>query len=171
MPIDLPRPPIYRRWSVILAGVIALAAIMAGLGWRGLQEVASPNPTSTTVPAATTTTLAEHDPATSEPSSFGATSKPDHVLWGQRGSPTGMGRSQGFRAPSVWRIEWSFDCSNFRKLGGGNFKITGNGAFARIQIQEFDVKASGSRTFTSGGYGHLVIDSVCKRWTVKAVPA
>ena len=168
MPIDLPKAPFYRRWSVILAGVIALAAVMAGLGWRGFQEVASPNPTTTTV-AVTTTTLAAQDPPTSEPSSVGPTSKPDDVLWEERDSTIGLRRSEGFRAPPVWRIEWSFDCGNFKKFGGGNFKITGNGAFARIQIQEFDVEASGSRTFRWGGYGYLVIDSVCKRWTVRAL--
>lgn len=170
MPIDLPKAPFYRRWSVILAGVIALAAITAGLGWRGLQDVASPNPTTTTVPA--TTTLPAPVPPTSEPqSSFGPTSKPDDVLWEERDSTIGLRRSEGFRAPPGWRIEWSFDCGNFRELGGGNFKITGNGAFAHVQIQVYDVEASGSQTFTRGGYGYLVIDSVCRRWTVRALSA
>lgn len=72
--------------------------------------------------------------------------------------------------PATWRIEWSFDCSNFKRLGGGNFKITGTGAFARVDIQELDVKASGTRTFTRGGYGHLLVDSVCTRWSVTVLP-
>jgi len=170
MPIDLPKAPFHRRWSVILAGVIALAVIMAGLGWRGLDEATSPNPTTTTVPV--TTTAPARVPPTSETSpSLETTSKPDDVLWQERDSTIGLRRSEGFRAGPGWRIEWSFDCSNFRKLGGGNFKITGNGAFAHVQIQVYDVEASGSQTFTRGGYGYLVIDSVCKRWTVRALSA
>jgi len=155
--MDLPNAPFYRRWSFILAGVIGLAAIAALLGWRGLQQVASP---ATTVPATTVTS----PPTTTPPTSFGSTSKPADELWKEQGSD--VGRSPGFRAPDNWRIEWSFDCSNFKKYRGGNFKITGDGAFNRVDIQEFDVKASGTRTFARGGFGHLLVDSVCKRWTV-----
>ena len=158
--MQLPNPPWYRRWSVILAGVIGVAAITAMLGWRGLQQVASPS--TTTTPPATAPGPAT---ATTGPAGQGTTTtRPPGVLWTRSGSD--VGRSPGFRAPSGWRIEWSFDCSNFRKFGGGNFKISGGGAFSRVQVQEFDVEASGSRTFTRGGYGHLVIDSVCRRWTV-----
>jgi hypothetical protein len=171
MPIQLPKAPFYRRWSVILAGVIGLAVIMAGLGWRGLQQVAAPNTTSTTV-AVTTTTVAEPDPATSEPpSSLGPTSKPDDVLWEELDSPASLRRSDGFRAPSVWRIEWSLDCSNFAQHGGGNFKITGDGAFEHIQIEKVAVRANGRKTFRRGGYGHLFVETVCDRWTVRVLTA
>jgi hypothetical protein len=99
---------------------------------------------------------------------MGPSSKPDEELWSYEGSD--VGRSPGFRAPYAWRIVWSFDCSNFKRYGGGNFKITGNGAFGQIQIQVFDIKASGRRTFNRSGYGRLLVDSVCKRWSVKALP-
>jgi hypothetical protein len=168
MPIELPKAPFYRRWSVILAGVIGVAAIMAGLGWRGFQEVASPNPTSTIV-AVPTTTLG--DPPTTSAPSQQTTNRPEDVLWEELNSSVGLRRSQVFLARPGWRIEWSFDCSNFRKLGGGNFKITGNGAFTQVQIQKFDIKGSGSESFSRGGNGYLVIDSVCKRWTVRALAA
>jgi hypothetical protein len=159
--MDLPNAPFYRRWSFILASVIGLAAITALLGWRGLQEVATPATTVTTLPA----TTMPSPPTTTSPSSIGPTSKPDAVLWDkQHGSD--VEKSPGFRAPSAWRIEWSFDCSNFKKLGGGNFKITGDGAFDQIQIQGTDVKASGTRRFTRSGFGHLLVESVCRDWTV-----
>jgi hypothetical protein len=165
--MQLPNPPWYRRWSVILAGVIGLATITALLGLRGLQEAADPSPTSptqATVVASTTTT----PPTTSRRSlESTSTTRGDGTLWERDGKDLGAATSPGFRAPSTWHIEWSFDCSNFRRYGGGNFKITGNGAFERIQIQEFDVEASGTRTFTRGGYGHLLVDSVCKRWHVR----
>ena len=117
------------------------------------------HPVPTTVTSPTTTT----PPASIEP-----TSKPTAPLWQESGS--GTETSPGFQAPATWRIEWSFDCSNFKRLGGGNFKITGTGAFGRVDIQELDVKASGTRTFTRGGFGHLLVDSVCKRWSVRALP-
>ena len=160
--MELPNPPWYRRWSVILAGVIGMAALVALLGLRGLQTLDPSEPTATTL--APTTTTAAAAPTTTRQSQ---STLPSEVLW--TGSGSDVGKSRGFRAPPSWHIEWTFDCANFRKFGGGNFKITGDGAFENIQIQEFDTGASGSRTFSRGGYGHLLIDSVCKRWTVTAV--
>jgi hypothetical protein len=164
--MELPNAPFYRRWSFILASVIGLAAITALVGWRGLQQVDPPAAAVTTLPATTitgpTTTL--------PPSSIAPSSKPADVLWSREAKDLSTLMSEGFRAPSVWRIEWSFDCSNFKRYNGGNFKITGNGAFGQIQIQVFDIKASGTQTFNHGGYGRLLVDSVCKRWSVKALP-
>jgi hypothetical protein len=164
--MELPNAPFYRRWSFILAGVIGLAAITALVGWRGLQQVDPPAAAVTTLPATTitgpTTTL--------PPSSIAPSSKPADVLWSREAKDLSTLMSEGFRAPSVWRIEWSFDCSNFKRYNGGNFKITGNGAFGQIQIQVFDIKASGTQTFKRSGYGRLLVDSVCKRWSVKALP-
>jgi hypothetical protein len=163
--MELPNPPWYRRWSVILAGVIGVAALVALLGLRGLQTTDPPGTTAATLaPTTTVTATTAAAPTTSgQPQS----TLPSEVLWTGTGSD--VGKSRGFRAPSSWHIEWSFDCANFKKFGGGNFKITGDGAFENIQIQEFDVQASGSRTFSQGGYGHLLIDSVCKRWVVTVV--
>ena len=167
--MDLPNAPFYRRWSFILAGVIGLAAITALLGWRGLQQVDPPATTGTTVPA---TTIASTT-TTTPPPSIEPTSKPTEPLteplWDIQ-SGKGTETSPGFRAPAAWRIVWSFDCSNFKRLGGGNFKITGTGAFERVDIQELDVKASGTRTFSRGGFCHLLVDSVCKRWSVTVLP-
>ena len=157
--MQLPNPPWYRRWSVILAGVIGLAAVTALLGWQGLQDVATPSTTVTTRPTP--------DTATTPPTSLrrpATTTRPPGLLW--RATDRDVRRGEGFRATGPWRIEWSFDCCNFRKFGGGNFKITGGGAFTRVQIQEFDVDGSGGQTFINGGYGRLQIDSVCEHWTV-----
>src|SRR4029453_10724852 len=110
--MELPKPPLYRRWSVLLAGVIGLAAITALLGWRGLQELGPPPPTT---PASPTTITVPS--TTAPPTSLEPTSKPDEVLWADVGSD--VKRSPGFRAPSAWRIEWEYDCSNFRDQGVG----------------------------------------------------
>jgi hypothetical protein len=161
--MELPKAPFYRRWSVLLAGIIGLAAIAALLGWRGLQQVATPA-TTTTTPS--TSAVVPTTTAPPPESSFGPTSKPDEVLWFYEGSD--VKRSPGFRTTGAWRIEWEFDCSNFRDLGGGNFKITGGSAFERVDIQADDLKGKGSgrQSFTQRGYGHLLVESVCKRWKV-----
>jgi hypothetical protein len=157
--MELPKAPFYRRWSFLLAGVIGLAVITALLGWRGLQEVASPATTTTAPP----TTFAAPT-TTGPPTSFGPTSKPADVLWAAEGSD--VRRSPGFRAPSAWRIEWEFDCTNFRDLGAAGFKITGGEALERVDIQANDLKGRGRKVFTQGGYGHLLVESVCQRWKV-----
>jgi hypothetical protein len=163
--MNLPNAPFYRRWSFILASVIGLAAITALLGWRGLQETDSRAAgTTTTVPQTTVTS----PPTTVPPTSLEPTSTSSDVLWDKKGHDTEA--SPGIRAPSTWRIEWSFDCSNFKKLGGGNFKITGTGAFGRVDIQAYNVKASGAKMYTGSGFGHLQVDSVCKSWHVTALP-
>ena len=163
--MELPNPPWYRRWSVILAGIIVLSAGVAAAGLRGLQGVGDPEPTVTTLASTTTVTrtTAAAPTTTRQPQSTVAS----EVLWTGTGSDNG--KSSGFRAPPAWHIEWSFDCSNFKAHGAGNFKITGDGAFEAIQIQEVDIEASGSRTYRLSGYGHLLVESVCDRWTVTAV--
>jgi hypothetical protein len=165
--MELPTPPYFRRSSVILAGVIGLAAIVALVGWQGLNDVPptpsttlTGSPSTTTPPGAVTTT-------TTPPTSFGPTSKPAELLWSAEGE--GGRRSPGFRAPDRWRIQWAFDCTNFERYGGGNFKITGDGAFEQIQIENVAIEASGTRRFTRGGYGRLRVESVCDRWTVTVI--
>ena len=155
--MDLPNPPFYRRWSFILAGVIGLAAITAMLGWRGLQQVPEP---ATTLPTTTVTT----PPTTTPPTSIGPTSKPADVLWDEQGSD--VARSKGFRAPDAWRIQWSFDCRNFKRYQGGNFKITGDGAFGDVDIQRFALEGRGTKRYSRGGFGHLQVNSVCRHWRV-----
>jgi hypothetical protein len=157
--MELPDAPFYRRWSFMLAGVIGLAAIVGLVGWRGFQH-ASPSTTSTTTTPATTAA-----PTTTTPTSSTSTSKPDEVLWEAEGSD--VRRSPGFRAPGAWRIEWEFDCSSFGELGA--FKITGGGAFERVDIQANELRGRGRRSFTRSGYGHLLVESVCERWRVRVL--
>jgi hypothetical protein len=161
-----PSPPWYRRWSAILAGVIVLAAFAALLGWRGLQQVASPSPT--TPPATTSAAESPTDPTSATQPAPTSSRETPNVLWREEGSDTH--RSRLFRAPGRWRIIWEFDCSNFPG-GQGNFKLTGEGAFDQILIQAFDDQAEGSQPVRGGGSGRLVITSVCDHWEVQAVRA
>ena len=130
------------------------------LGWRGLQNVATPA-TTTTVPS---TSTAAPTTTSSPTTSFGPTSKPADVLWSAEGSD--VRRSPGFRAPSAWRIEWEYDCTNFEDLGAAGFKITGGEALVGVDIQANEFKGSGRKAFTQSGYGHLLVESVCQRWKV-----
>jgi len=163
--MELPNPPWYRRWSVLLAGVIGVAAVAALIGVLGFQGADDPEPGVAGLVSATTvtSTTTAAPPTTRRPQSTLAPG----VLWTRTGSDNA--KSRGFRAPSAWHIEWSFDCANFKKFGGGNFKITGDGSYEDVQIQVVDDESSGSQTFNQGGYGHLMVESVCRRWTVTVV--
>ena len=156
--MQLPKAPFYRRWSVLLAGVIGLAAIVALLGWRGLQAIDPPTPT-TTAPPTTVVTPTTGPP----PTSAGPTSKPDDVIWEEEGSD--VQGSPTLQAPAAWRIVWEYDCTGFGP-GGGNFKITGDGAFKLVDIQQTDPRASGRKSYTRAGLGHLQVESVCDHWKV-----
>ena len=46
------------------------------------------------------------------------------------------------------------------------FKITGGEAFDQVDIQDDDLKGRGRKAFIQSGYGHLLVESVCKRWKV-----
>ena len=156
--MQLPNAPFYRRWSVLLAGVIGLAAIGALLGWRGLQQAEGPGPTTTAPPTTVITST-----TTAPPTSVRPTSRPDDVIWEQEGSD--VVQSPTLEAPVAWRIVWVYDCTGFG-TGGGNFKITGSGAFGRVDIQATKVKASGRMSYSRAGYGHLLVESVCDHWKV-----
>ena len=160
--MELPDAPFYRRWSVLLAGIIGLAVIVGVVGWRGFQQVASPSTTTTTPPTTVAPTT------TTPPSSQESTSKPDRILWQEQGN--GVVRSPGFRAPDAWRIEWEFDCTDWIDQGGaGNFKITGRGAFDQVDIQAYERKGRGRRSFAQRGYGQLLVESVCDSWSVRVL--
>jgi hypothetical protein len=106
------------------------------------------------------------EPAAILPTSTGDRLAPG-VLWQRRGS---IGTAGGrFAAPGRWRVVWSFNCRSFAKYGGGNFKLSGAGAFAEVSVQRFGVRGRGVLPVTGGGRGRLRIESVCDRWMVKAV--
>jgi hypothetical protein len=166
---DLPKPSLYRRmWLSILAvAVVAVAVTGAVLGWRLGQPPASPAPAATMPSAPTAGDRIEAAPLPTVSPSL-TTAKPQRgVLWQQTGSEVVSGSS--FSAPKKWRIVWSFNCQNFAAHGGGNFKLSGGGAFEKVSVQRFAVRAEGTAQVTGGGRGNLVIESVCQRWTVKAI--
>jgi hypothetical protein len=169
--VELPKPPWYRRFGVVvLAANLVLAAVLVAAVVALWPRAAAQRPGA----PATTAGLGQAgqllsdgpEPATILPTSTRARLEPG-VLWQRRGSAgTAGGR---FAAPGRWRVVWSFSCQSFAKYGGGNFKVSGAGDFAEVSVQRFGVRGRGVLQVTGGGRGRLTIESVCDRWTVKAV--
>jgi len=160
--VELPKPPWYRRFGVVflaanlLVAAVLVVAVVALWPRAAAQRPGAPATTAGLGPQAEQVV----------PTSTRARLAPD-VLWQQRGS-AGSVRGR-FNAPGRWRVVWSFNCQSFAKYGGGNFKLSGAGDFAQVSVQRFGVRGRGVLPVTGGGRGRLTIESVCDRWTVKAV--
>jgi len=169
--VELPKPPWYRRFGVVFvaANLVVAAVLVAALValWpRAAQRPVAPATTAGVGPQAGQLLPEGSGPAAILPPSTRVRLAPG-VLWQQQGSAgTAGGR---FAAPGRWRVVWSFNCQSFAKYGGGNFKLSGAGAFAGVSVQRVGVRARGVLPVTAGGQGRLIIESVCDRWTVKAV--
>ena len=169
--VELPKPPWYRRFGVIvLAANLMVAAVLVAavvaLWPRAAQRPGAPATTAGLGPHAEQVLSEGPKPAAILPTSTGARLAPG-VLWQQRGSAGSVGGR--FDAPGRWRVVWSFNCPSFAKYGGGNFKLSGAGDFAEVSVQRVGVRGRGVLPVTGGGRGRLAIESVCDRWTVKAV--
>jgi hypothetical protein len=168
--VELPKPPWYRRFGVVLlaANLVGAAVLVAAVValWPRAQRPHAPATTAGVGRHAEPVVPQGAEPVTILTASTRARLAPG-VLWQQRGS---VGSVVGrFDAPSRWRVVWSFDCQSFAKYGGGNFKLSGAGDFAEVSVQRFGVRGHGVLPVSGGGRGRLTIESVCDRWMVKAV--
>jgi hypothetical protein len=170
--VELPKPPWYRRFGVVFVaanlGVAAVlvAALVALWPRAAAQRPGAPATTAGVGPQAGQLLPTGPEPAAILPTSTGARLAPG-VLWQRGGSAGAVGGR--FAAPGRWRVVWSFNCRSFAKYGGGNFKLSGAGAFAEVSVQRFGVRGRGVLQVAGGGRGRLIIESVCDRWMVKAV--
>jgi hypothetical protein len=169
--VELPKPPWYRRFGVVVlaANLVFAGVVGAGvvaLGPRAAQRPVAPATTAGVGPHAEQVVPEGPEPATVLTASTGARLAPG-VLWQQRGSAGSVGGR--FDAPGRWRVVWSFNCQSFAEYGGGNFKLSGAGDFAEVSVQRFGVRGRGVLQVSGGGRGRLRIESVCDRWMVKAV--
>jgi hypothetical protein len=171
--VELPKPPWYRRFGVVVlaanlaVAAVLMAAVVALWPRAAAQRPGAPATTAGLEPRAEQVVPVGPEPATTVlPTSTRARLAPG-VLWQQRGSVGSVGGR--FAAPGRWRVVWSFNCQSFAEYGGGNFKLSGAGAFAGVSVQRFAVRGRGVLQVTGGGRGRLTIESVCDRWTVKAV--
>ena len=169
--VEVPKPPWYRRFGVVfLAANLVVAAVLVvavvALWPRAAQRPGAPAPTAGVGRHAEQFVPEGSEPAAVLPTSTTARLAPG-VLWQGRGSAGAVaGR---FAAPGRWRVVWSFNCQSFAKYGGGNFKLSGAGAFAGVSVQRVGVRGRGVLPVTGGGRGRLTIESVCDRWMVRAV--
>jgi len=171
--VELPKPPWYRRFGVVflVANLVVAAVLVAAVVALWPPAAQQPGDPATTVAMGSQPTQVGPDDAASAtilPSSTTARREPG-VLWQRRGRDAEVG--ERFQSPGRWRVVWSFDCRNFARYGGGNFKLSGGGAFNRVAVQRFGVRGHGSLPVTGGGRGRLIVESVCDRWAVKAVAA
>jgi hypothetical protein len=169
--VELPKPPWYRRFGVVFLAAnflvaAGLVAAVVALWPRAAQRPGAPASTARVGPQAEQVLPQGPEPATILPTSTRARLAPG-VLWQQQGSAGSVGGR--FHAPGRWRVLWSFNCQSFAKYGGGNFKLSGAGAFAEVSVQRFGVRGRGVLPVSGGGRGRLIIESVCDRWMVKAV--
>jgi hypothetical protein len=170
--VESPKPPWYRRFGVVFlaANLVVAAVLVAALValWprAAAQRPGAPATTAGVGPQAGQLLPTGPEPAAILPTSTRTRLAPG-VLWQRRESAGSV--SGRFAAPSRWRVVWSFNCRSFAKYGGGNFKLSGAGAFAEVSVQRFGVRGRGVLRVTGGGRGRLTIESVCDRWTVKAV--
>ena len=169
--VELPKPPWYHRFGVVfLAANLVVAALLVvavvALWPRAAQRPGAPATTAGVGRHAAQVLSEGPEPAAILPTSTRARLAAG-VLWQQRGSAGSVGGR--FDAPGRWRVLWSFNCQSFAKYGGGNFKLSGAGAFAEVSVQRVGVRGRGVLEVSGGGRGHLTIESVCDRWTVKAV--
>ena len=169
--VEVPKPPWYRRFGVVVVAanlVVAAVLVVAVVAlWpRAPQRPGAPATTPGVGRHAEQVVPGGPEPAAVLPTSTRARLAPG-VLWQGRGSAgSGSGR---FAAPGRWRVVWSFNCQSFAKYGGGNFKLSGAGAFAGVSVQRVGVRGRGVLPVSGGGRGRLTIESVCDRWMVRAV--
>jgi hypothetical protein len=170
--VELPKLPWYRRFGVVfvaanlVVAAVLVAAVVALWPRAAAQRPHAPATTAGVGPQAEQLVPQGPKPAAILPASTGARLAPG-VLWQRRGGAGSVGGR--FAAPGRWRVVWSFNCRSFAKYGGGNFKLSGAGAFAEVSVQRFGVRGRGVLPVTGGGRGRLRIESVCDRWMVKAV--
>jgi hypothetical protein len=170
--VELPKPSWYRRFGIVvlaanlLVAAVLVAAVVALWPRAAAQRPGAPATTAGVGPQAEQLLPEGPEPAAILPTSTRAHLAPG-VLWQRRGSAGSVvGR---FAAPGRWRVVWSFNCPSFAKYGGGNFKLSGAGAFAEVSVQRFGVRGRGVLQVAGGGRGRLTVESVCDRWMVKAV--
>jgi hypothetical protein len=82
-------------------------------------------------------------------------------------SGSGTKTTQKFTARGDWDLEWSYDCSSFGQAG--NFQVFADGPGFLAPVNQLDIRGTGVEHYHDGGEYYLTVNSVCNKWTVKAV--
>lgn len=138
------------KWLGIGFGIIVLLGVCSALlGGPSEDGTSTPAEPDQAPPAA---------PAANEPAA-------PVVLLELSGS--GTKTTQKFTANGDWDLEWSYDCSSFGQAG--NFQVFPDGPGFLAPVNQLDTQGSGVEHYHSGGEYFLTVNSVCNKWTIKAV--
>jgi hypothetical protein len=164
--VELPKPPWYRRFGVVVvAANLVVAAVLVGamvaLWPRAAQRPHAPATTAGVGHQAEQVVPQGPEPATILTASTRVRLEAG-VLWQKRG---GVGSVGGrFDAPGRWRVVWSFNCQSFAKYVGATSSClvavtsrrsrcsalgSGDGASCRSPVAA-EAASSSSRYVTGG---------------------
>src|ERR1700733_6700677 len=162
-----PQLPPRKSWPArhkVLTGLIAFGAIVI----IAIAANAAGSSSSSTDAAgvATTAPTPPSAAATAAPSSAAATTAPAaHTVATYSGS--GIENTPQFTVTDTWKLDYSFDCSDFGS--SGNFIVMEDGTFGAMSVNGLAMSKSGSSyAYNDAGTHYLEINSECS-WTVKII--
>ena len=161
-----PQPPPRKPWIArhkVLSGLIAFGCLIV------LIMVANSGGSSSSSGAANTATQAAAPSsaaaATAPPSASPSKTPVAHTVATYSGS--GIENTPQFTVTATWKLDYSFDCSNFGYQG--NFIVMEDGTFGAMSVNGLAMSKSGSSyAYNDGGTHYLEINSECS-WSVKIV--
>ncbi|MGH3291143.1 MAG: helix-turn-helix domain-containing protein [Trebonia sp.] len=82
-------------------------------------------------------------------------------------SGSGIENTPKFTVPDTWKLDYSFDCSNFGYKG--NFQVYEDGGFSGLTVSDLAMSKSGSTyAYDDAGTHYLEINSECS-WQVQVI--
>ncbi len=147
------------KWLAIGFGLIVLLGVCSAM-------LGDPGDDETTTPAAPDTSDPQAPPAAGEPAPAPAPAAAAPVVLLDL-SGSGTKTTQKFTARGDWDLEWTYDCSSFGQAG--NFQVFPDGPGFLSPVNQLDIKGSGVEHYHDGGEYYLTVNSVCNKWTVKAI--
>jgi hypothetical protein len=159
-----PQPPPRKPWIArhkALSGLIAFGCLIV------LIIVANSGGSSSSSGAANTATQA------AAPSSAAATTAPPSASPSPAArtvatySGSGIENTPQFSVTATWKLDYSFDCSDFGS--SGNFIVMEDGSFGAMNVNGLAMSKSGSSyAYDDAGRHYLEINSECS-WSVKII--
>lgn len=149
-PPQQPRKPVPAKGIAILgcSGLIAVIILIGAL--------ASSSPGSSSPP-----------PAAGQQGAPAAQAAPAAATTVATFSGSGIQNTAAFTVTPTWRLDYSFDCSNFGQ--SGNFLILEDGSYGAMDVNELAFTKSGtSYAYNDAGKHYIEVDSECS-WSVKVI--
>ena len=161
-----PQPPPRKPWIArhkVLSGLIAFGClivliIVANSGGSSSSSGAANTATQAAAPSSAAATTAPPSASPSKPPAA-------HTVATYSGS--GIENTPQFSVTATWKLDYSFDCSDFGYKG--NFIVMEDGSFGAMSVNGLAISKSGSSyAYNDAGTHYLEINSECS-WTVKII--